>query len=391
MKVLLIDVNCKHSSTGKIVYDLYTELNNSGNEAAVCYGRGPLVKEKNIFKFGLDIETYFHAGMSRLTGLMGFFSIVSTMRLISFMRKFKPDVVHIHELHAYFVNYGPVISFLKKNNIKTVWTFHCEFMYTGKCGYAYECEKWKSECNRCPQLKEYPKSLIFDFSRFMFKYKVNLFNGFNNLTIVTPSEWLANRVKRSFLSNKDVMVINNGIDTSVFYPRSTELLRKKHGFIDEKIVLTVAPNLLSERKGGKIVLELASRLEQENIKFIMIGIENPEVVNRNNVIALGKTSNQSELADYYSLADLFFLSSKIENYPTTCLESISCGTPVLAFDVGGTKEIVEKFGKCINVNRRSELENIIIGMLSYKSDNFGKQSVFSKNRMINDYLRLYQL
>lgn len=391
MKVLLIDVNCKHSSTGKIVYDLYTELNNSGNEAAICYGRGPLIKENNIFKFGIDLETLFHAGMSRVTGLMGFFSIFSTIRLINFIKEFNPGVVHIHELHAYFVNYGLVIKYLKKKNIRTIWTFHCEFMYTGKCGYAYECEKWKKECHNCPQVKEYPKSLYFDFSRFMFQYKVKLFSDFNNLTIVTPSQWLANRVRKSFLSNKKTMVINNGIDTSIFLPRNVNGLRAKLNLKDEKIVLSVAPDLLSERKGGKLVLELAKELENENIKFILIGVEKPDEVNEKNIIALGRTSNQIELAQYYSLADLFLLSSKIENYPTTCLESISCGTPVLAFDVGGTREIVEKYGKCISLNKKSNLSKELLSMLSYKKEAKELLVNFSRDKMLEEYLNFYSI
>lgn len=394
MKVLLIDVNCKHSSTGKIVYDLYTELNNSGHEAAVCYGRGPLIKEKNIFKFGIDLETYFHAGMSRLTGLMGFFSIFSTLRLINYIKKFKPDVVHIHELHSYFVNYGQVIDYLKMKKIRTVWTFHCEFMYTGKCGYTYDCEKWKKECQHCPQVKEYPKSLLFDFSKFMFNYKKKLMSNFDNLTIVAPSEWLSNRVKKSFLFNKDVIVINNGIDTSIFYPKNTDILKKMLGLENEKIVLSVAPDLLSERKGGKLVLELANKLENENIKFVMIGVEKPDAINKKNVIALGRTSNQNELAEYYSLADLFFLSSKIENYPTTCIESICCGTPVLSFDVGGVKEIVQScFGKIIKPELFRQITyNELIEISSLKSSitNSDVGILYSKERMEIQYLNLYR-
>ena len=238
MKVLLIDVNCKHSSTGKIVYDLYAALNRQGHTAAVCYGRGPLVKEPDIFKFGLDAETWLHALLTRITGLTGYFSPISTMRLLRFIKRFQPDVVHIHELHAYFVNIGPVMRYLKAHNIKTVWTFHCEFMYTGKCGHANDCEKWKTQCGPCPQLHEYPKSLFFDFTKKMFEDKKKWFTGFDNLTIVTPSQWLANRVKQSFLKVKNIQVIRNGVDTAnIFYPRDYASIKVKHNLTDEKIVL----------------------------------------------------------------------------------------------------------------------------------------------------------
>lgn len=343
MKVLLVDVNCKNSSTGKIVYDLYTGLNKSGIEAAICYGRGPLIKEKNIFKFGIDLETYFHALMTRITGLTGFFSFFSTHRLIKFMKKFDPDVVHLHELHAYFVNYGTVIKYLKKNNIKTVWTFHCEFMYTGKCGHAYECNKWQTECNQCPQLRNYPKSLFFDFTKIMYLHKKRLFANFDNLIIVTPSKWLSSRVKKSFLKEKQIKIINNGIDTdNIFYPRNVESLKKYYNLINEKIILAIAPDIMSDTKGGKYILELAKHFSNKNVKFIMIGMNNKDLSLKlpDNFIKIGLINDQNELAKYYSMSDVFVICSKKENYPTVCLESISCGTYVCGFNVGGIKETI---------------------------------------------------
>jgi len=343
MRVLLIDVNCKSSSTGKIVYNLYKKLNKQNHTAAICYGRGSVINEKNILKFSTNIETYAHALLTRITGITGIFSPFSTLKLIRYIKKFKPDVIHIHELHAYFVNYGAVIKYIKKNNIKTIWTFHCEFMYTGKCGYAYECNKWKSSCGKCPQLKEYPKSMIFDFTKMMQKHKIKLFKDFNNLIIVSPSLWLANRIKQSFLKNKDIRVINNSIDESnIFYPRKFDHLKKKHNIKNEKILLAVAPDIMSERKGGKWIIQIAKKIENTNIKVIMIGVSDLTQTFNNNIIAMGRTNNQEELAEYYSMADIFIICSKMENFPTTCLESIACGTPVVGFDTGGTKETVPR-------------------------------------------------
>lgn len=339
MKVLLIDVNYKHSSTGKIVHDLYQGIRSSGHEAAVCYGRGPREVGVNIYKFGLDIETYFHALMTRLVGLTGYFSPISTYRLLRFIKKFKPDVIHIHELHAYFVNIKPILTYIKKNGIKTVWTYHCEFMYTGKCGHANDCENWKTTCRKCPQLHEYPKSWFFDFTRKMFLDKKKLMEDLDRLTIVTPSQWLADRVRQSSLSQKEITVIHNGIDTeNIFYPRDFEYLKERHGLRDEKIVLAVAPNLMTESKGGHWVVKLAKRFEGQNVKFILIGVKNLQEKFGDNIIALGRTNNQIELAEYYSMADVFVICSKRENFPTTCIEAIACGTPVVGFDVGGTKE-----------------------------------------------------
>lgn len=340
MKVVLVDVNYKHSSTGKIVHDLCDLLNHNGHETKVLFGRGekPSSKEKAI-RIASVFEVFFHALLTRLTGLTGYFSFFATKRLINEIKKFNPDVVHLHELHGYYVNFGKVVEFLKKEKIPTVWTFHCEFMYTGKCGYAYECEKWKTQCAKCPQIKEYPRSLFLDFTNYMFRHKKRLFQEFNRLEIVTPSKWLANRVRSSFLQDKSVSVIHNGIDTdNIFYPRETSELKQKIQITkDKKVILSVAPNIMDERKGGQWVLELAKHFGEDYL-FILVGVDDFSGDIPNNVLMLGRTKDQDELAQYYSLADLFLICSKRENFPTTCLEALSCGTPIVGFDEGGTAE-----------------------------------------------------
>jgi len=396
VRVLLIDVHCKNSSTGKIVYDLYTALNNDGHIASICYGRGPLIDEPNIYKFSSDFETYVHAFLTRVTGFTGVFSPFSTRRLIKYIEKFKPDVVHIHELHAYFVNIAPVMRYLKEHNIKTIWTFHCEFMYTGKCGYAYDCEKWRRECGKCPQVGEYPASLFFDFTKRMYYIKKELFSGFDNLTIVTPSKWLAERVKQSFIKDKRIVVIHNGIDTEkVFYPREFKHLKEKHSITNEKIVLAVAPDVMSERKGGKLVLELARRMKNENIKFILIGANEVNEKFDENVIVLERTRNQIELAEYYSMADVFVICSKKENFPTTCLEAVSCGTPVCGFDEGGTKETVpSEVGEFVKYGDLEGLKNAVLSLLKRKFD-YGlfehyRNEIICKEKMYLEYKRIYE-
>lgn len=270
-KILLIDVNCKNSSTGKIVYDLYQNIRDSGREAAICYGRGALVREEDIYKFGIDIETKVHAGLARLTGYNGCFSPISTKHLIQYIDMYQPDLIHIHELHAYFVNIKELISHIKKKAIPVVWTFHCEYMYTGKCGHAYECTKFQQKCGHCPAVRDYPKSLFFDKTSQMLAMKKNLLTDWD-FTVVVPSQWLADRVKMSFLKNKRVKVIHNGIDTSIFSPVDASNLKKELGIPEKnKVVLAVAPNIMSEQKGGKWVLELAKKMESRNNTFILIG------------------------------------------------------------------------------------------------------------------------
>lgn len=338
MRVLYIDSVCKSGSTGKIVYNLYTYENALGNAAAVCYGRGKELCEENIFKFGLDWETVLHALLTRLTGLTGCFSFFSTRRLLRFMDDFKPDIVHLHEPHAYFVNLKPLFNYLSERKIPLVYTFHCEFAYTGKCGYAGNCERWKTGCGDCRRLREYPKTLFFDFTAKMWRDKRELLLK-QNMIICAPSEWLTLRAGQSFLKNKNIRVVRNGIDTEVFQPRPYEHLKERHKLKDEKIVLSVAQGLMSdERKGGRQLLRLAEMMREDNVKFILIGVDAPADSFPENVIALGRTENQSELAEYYSMADVFVICSDMENFPTTCLEALCCGTPIAGFDAGGTAE-----------------------------------------------------
>ena len=250
---------------------MYSNLRADGRTAAICYGRGKKIEEENIYKFGLDWETNIHAGLSRITGYNGYFSYFSTRRLIDYIEQFKPDLIHIHELHAYFVNIKPLIEYIKSRNIPVVWTFHCEYMYTGKCGYAYECRNFQDVCGKCPAIKDYPKSLWFDKTRQMLEMKMNLLGNWN-FTIVTPSQWLANRVKNSFLKDKEIRVIHNGIDTNVFHPVDAMDLKKELNIRDSsKVVLAVAPDIMSERKGGLWVLKLAEKMKNENVFFVLVG------------------------------------------------------------------------------------------------------------------------
>lgn len=398
MKVLLIDVNCKNSSTGKIVYDLYTAVNENGDEAAICYGRGEKIHEKNIFKFGINIETYIHALLTRITGFTGCFSPFSTFRLIRFIKKFQPDVVHIHELHAYFVNIKPLINYLKKNKIKTVMTLHCEFAYTGKCGHSIECDQWKTECKKCPHLKEYVATIWFDHTAYMFNQKKKLFEDFENLTIVTPSNWLAERVKQSFLKNHVIKVIHNGIDTEIFSPKDTSYLKERHNIADgEKVALAVAPNLMSENKGGKYVLKLANMAEGKKVRFIMIGVDEEFTPENDNIIVLPRIYDKELLAQYYSLADVFIICSERENFPTTCLEAQCCGTQVIGFDTGGTSETSlnkndVNFVKYPNINDLFLLLSSYVDTEhTYSDTELSKKSIsaFSKEVSTKNYIDLY--
>lgn len=395
MRILLINSVYRSGSTGKITACLYDAGMAEGHEMAACYGRGRPVDEKNVLKFGLDWETYLHAGLTRLTGLTGCWSFFSTRRLLRFIDAFRPDVIHLHEPHAYFVNLGPLFRYIRDKDIPLVYTFHCEFAYTGKCGYAYECEGWKSGCGHCRYLREYPKTLLLDFTARMHRQKRELLTALPRLVVTAPSQWLADRANQSFLSGRDIRVVHNGIDTeNVFYPRDPAYLRERHGLTDEKVVLAVAPNLMERRKGGRWVLKLAEAMAGEPIRFILIGVDDPNEAFPPNVTALGRTENQQELAAYYSLADCFVICSEKENFPTTCLEAFCCGAPVAGFRTGGTAETVPPpYGRFCAYGDVEQLAGLVreqlAGGRTAEISEKGR-ALYSSGRMYEEYQKIYR-
>ncbi len=399
MKVVQIDINYQKSSTGKIVEQIHNNLLDEGFDSYVFYGRGEKNKDKNVYKFSYNVETYFHALMTRLIGLTGFFSFFSTRRLIKKIKKINPDIVQIHELHAYFVNYGKLLKFLAKKKYRVYFTFHCEFMYTGKCGHAHDCNKWKTSCGKCPLLKDYPKSLFFDFTHFMHEHKKKIFKNFDNMTIITPSNWLMGRVQESFLANFQQKVIHNGIDHSKFpymYEEKEGLREELNIPKDASVVLTLGPNIFTDAKGGRNLIEIASLLKDKDIYYIIVGADYSK--HNENIIILEKTSNLETLSAYYSLSDLFFIGSKRENFPTTALEALSHGTPIIGYDSGGTKETApHPYGAFFKYGNNGEIAEFI---KKYKKDrtllankeqclNFALQE-YTNEVMVKNYLNLYK-
>ena len=398
MKVFLLDVNYDHSSTGRIVADLKNGIEAHGHTVLACYGRdvGPL--ESDAVKISNSLEIIGHAALTRITGLTGGFSPFATRKMIELIDNFSPDVVHLHELHGYYINIDTVVNYLKRKNIRTVWTFHCEFMYTGKCGHAYDCEQWKTECVQCPQLSVYPASWFFDRTTTMFNEKKRLFKNFDHLQIVTPSRWLADRVRQSFLKEKRIDVIYNGINVEeIFVPRHPTDLRKKLGIRTKHVIVSIGPDLMSDRKGGHWVLEVAKTLAAEDITFLMVGVERPEEISMPNVIAIPRVSDKNLLAQYYSMGDYFLLTSKKETFSLVCAESLACGTPIIGFDAGAPTEVAPAgYGYFVDYGDLERLSGAIVSCLNNPSLFKSRQQCawyaktnFSKQTMIEAYIKLY--
>ena len=378
--------------------DLLLGLEAEGHQALACYGRDVAGLKSTAKKISSSWEVYLHAAMTRLSGWTGKFSPMATRECIAQIKAFKPDVVHLHELHGYFINYSEIIDYLKSSGIPVLWTFHCEFMYTGKCGYAYECENWLTECGNCPQLSVYPSSLVFDRTREMFNQKKEIFRGFDRLKIITPSAWLADRVRQSFLSEKQVGVIYNGIDVDdLFKPQLTTSLRDKLGIKTKHVIVSIAPDIMSERKGGQWVIDLAARCIKNDVTFVMVGAENPLDVSAPNVLVLPRVSDKRELAKYYSLGDFFLLTSKKETFSLVCAESLACGTPVIGFEAGAPTEVAPSgYGLFVEYGNLDKLQDGILNALrdrnSFKTATecaAYAANMFSKRKMVQFYLAEY--
>ncbi len=367
MKILQLDVHFGGSSTGKLVRSLTSLLQAQGHEVLALYGRGPQQREPGVRRIASPLEFLFHAFVARLTGWNGVFSFFATRNFLNELRRFQPDVVHLHELHGYYLNIFRVMRELKALKIPTVWTFHCEFMYTGKCGYAMTCDKWKTECERCPQVREYPKSWALDFSRAMFRQKKRAFHGFSRLAITAPSQWLSRRVRLSMLADKPVHTVFNGIDVDVFRPCDSVALRRELNIPEHAmVVLCVGADLLSQRKGGQWALQLAQRWLHLPITLVMVGVENPIQPLPENVRMLVPVLDQSKLAQFYSMADVLLLTSEKETFSMVCAESLACGTPVIGFESGAPGEVAPQgYGIFVPYGDLDALEKEV---LSFRKD-----------------------
>ena len=339
MKILMINVVCGIRSTGRICTDLATALEAQGHDVKIAYGREtvPAEFQKYAVKIGSNFDVKMHGIKARLFDAAGFGSKRATKKLIKWVKEYDPDVIHLHNIHGYYINIEILFAYLKTCGKKIVWTLHDCWAFTGHSAYCdmVNCEKWINGCNHCPQIRIYPKSFV-DRSETNWLKKKKLLQNVPNLTIVTPSQWLADLVKQSFLSDYKVSVIHNGIDTSVFKPTESNF-REKYGIKDKYIILGVS-TAWSEMKGLSDYVNLAEALD-ESYQVVLVGVtaeQKKELPNK--ILTIERTNNIEELASIYSSSDLFVNLSYCENYPTVNLEAISCGTPVLTYKTGGSSE-----------------------------------------------------
>ncbi len=399
MKILQVNCVYNKGSTGKIVADVHTALKEKGVESLVCYGRGEQIREADVIKTCGELYSNMNHFLTYINGVMYGGCFFSTNRLISVIKKEKPDIVHLHCINGYFVNIYRLVSWLKNNHIKTVLTLHAEFMYTANCGHAFECEKWKTGCGNCPRFKAETKSLFFDRTHISWGKMAKAFQGFDKDLIVTSvSPWLMQRAKQStILGDKKHTVVLNGLETSVFHYTDPKSLREKHGLTDEKIIFHATPNFNLDPnhiKGGYYVNALATQLADRNVKVIVAGPYPENIQVADNVILLGKVSDQAVLAQYYSLADVTLLASKKETFSMVTAESLACGTPVVGFEAGGPEQItIPEYSEFVSYGDLDALRCAAEKQLSGKYDETMISQLaaqkYSREKMTKDYYAVY--
>lgn len=395
MKILSINLG-NYSSTGTIAQGIMQEAEQHGIEYVLAYPFDPQNKasQKDDWIIGNRFGRKCSVALGMLTGFNGCFSLFSTMKLLRRMDRYCPDILHFQNLHNNYIHLPLLFHYVKKKRIKVVWTLHDCWSFTGQCPYfdIVGCDKWKTGCYSCPKYTEYPKALV-DNTKRMWHLKKMWFNGVENLTIVTPSQWLADLVKQSFLNDYPVKVINNGINLSVFNPVESDF-RQKKGLIHKKIVLGVAFDW-SKRKGSDVFIDLAKKLP-EDYKIVLVGTdEQVEKFLSPNILSIHRTQNQQELAEIYSTADVFVNPTREENYPTVNMEALACGTPVLTFRTGGSPEMLDKTcGSVVECDDVDALEKEIIRICTEKpyleEQCIKKAREFDKNKRCKEYLELYE-
>ncbi|MCR4431981.1 MAG: glycosyltransferase family 4 protein [Tepidanaerobacteraceae bacterium] len=396
MRVLQINSVCGIGSTGRIAIDINKILKEQGHEGYIAYGRDFAKDCDTSIRIGNKLDNYMHVLKTRIFDRHGFGSKRATREFINKIEKLDPDIIHLHNIHGYYINIELLFEYLKRVDKPVIWTLHDCWAFTGHCSYFdfIGCDKWKTGCYNCPQKNEYPSSIFMDNTKSNYKKKKDIFTGIKKMTIVTPSNWLAGLVKESFLGEYPVRVINNGIDLEVFKPTESNF-RVKYNLKNKFIILGVA-SVWGKRKGYQYFIELSKKLNPDEI-VVMVGLtEKQKKSLPNNIIGITKTNNVKELAEIYSDADVFINPTLEDNFPTTNLEALACGTPVITFNTGGSVECVDQnCGFVVEKGNLKELFNTIQvvkekGKLNYIQQCIQRaKKLYDRKDRFKEYLELY--
>ena len=391
MKIVQINCFCGNGSTGKICVGISKILCANGIENYILYAYGD-----SDYPHGIKCTEplpKLQSLRSRILGNYGFNSRRTTKRLIEELERIGPDVVHLHNLHGHNCNLDMLMGYFREKGTKLVWTFHDCWAFTAYCPHFVMagCDNWKTGCHHCVQAKTF--SWFCDRSAWLYEKKKRAFSNLD-LTIVTPSQWLADLVRESFLKEYPVVVVNNGINLDIFKPTDSDF-RKKHGIPEEKFILLGVAIQWVPRKGADVFIRLAKQLDPDRFQIVMVGTDDD--IDRqlpDNVISIHRTANQAELAEIYSAADLFVNPTREDTFPTVNMESLACGTPVLTFRTGGSPEIIdEKTGRVVECDDEEALFKFILQIekeYTFSKENCRKHAMhFSEQDKFCEYLSIY--
>ena len=398
MPVLLqINSVVNSGSTGHIVENLGKIAIQNGWKSYVAYGRTCRETESRVIKIGSKLGIYYHVFLTRFLDLHGFGSYFASKKLIKKIKAINPDIIHLHNIHGYYINIKVLFSYLKKTEIPVIWTLHDCWAFTGHCSYYTfaGCNNWETSCKNCPQMNAYPSSFI-DNSFWNYKQKKHIFTGLNKLTLVTPSSWLAAQVKKSFLRNYPVQIINNGIDLNVFRPYKDVSERIKELSKNKNIILGVA-SVWERRKGLEDFIGLAKLIDSKEYIFVLIGLQKQQINKLpQNIIGIERTENQIELAEWYSSAFVFFNPSIEETQGLTTIESLACGTPAIVYNSTAVPEALDEYsGFIVSPHNIQEVIDCIdkikkTGRITYV-ENCRRRALeyYNRDDKFKEYFKLY--
>ena len=361
MRVLLINSVCGIRSTGRICTDIADELSDKGYEVKIAYGREgvPSKYQKYAIKLGTDLDQKLHVIRTRLFDEHGFGSKKATKKFLKWADNFNPDIVWLHNIHGYYINIEMLFEWIKSRpQMQVKWTLHDCWAFTGHCSHftMVKCEQWKTHCSYCSQKTRYPSSILKDNCKGNFDRKKAAFTGVKNMTLITPSQWLADLVKQSFLVEYPVEVHHNTIDTNVFKPTQSDF-REKYGLCNKKIILGVA-SVWDERKGFDDFIKLSDLLDRQ-YQIVLIGLSGKQIKKiPDSIIGIKRTNSVTELAQWYTTSDVFLNLTYEDNYPTVNLEAQACGTPCITYRTGGSVESVPE-ENIVDVGNISAVKSIL--------------------------------
>lgn len=357
MKVLFINSVCGIGSTGRICTDLAQQLEAEGHEVKIAYGRNGTVPEKfqkYAVRIGSDFDCKMHALQTRLFDTHGFASKAATKKFLQWAEEYKPDLLWLHNLHGYYINIELLFEWIKQHpEMEVRWTLHDCWAFTGHCSHftVVNCNQWKTKCKDCVQKEQYPKCIGLSNVEKNFERKRKVFTGVKKMTLITPSKWLADLTRQSFLREYPVEVHYNTIDKTVFKPTPSDF-RHRYSLENKKIILGVA-NVWNERKGLNDFYRLAEMLD-DKYAIVLVGLSRKQIADLpKNIKGIVRTNSTKKLAEIYTAADIFVNSSKEETFGMTTAEAEVCGTKSIVYKGTACEEIAEINGSKVveqNVN-----------------------------------------